>query len=53
VYKTKYNTKGKVEKLKAEIVAKGFEQLHNLDYMEAFAPVIKWSIIRLMCTLAS
>jgi hypothetical protein len=45
VYKKKYNTKGKVEKLKARIVARGFEQLHGLDYMETFAPVMKWSTI--------
>ncbi len=45
VYKKKYNTKGQVEKLKARIVARGFEQLHGLDYMETFAPVIKWNTI--------
>jgi hypothetical protein len=49
VYKKKYNTKGKVEKLKAWIVVRGFEQLHGLDYMETFAPIIKWSTIQLMC----
>ncbi len=45
VYKKKYNTKGKVEKLKARIIDKCFEQLNGLDYMETFAPVIKWSTI--------
>jgi hypothetical protein len=53
VYKKKYNAKGKVEKLKARIIDKGFEQLNGLDYMETFAPVIKWSTIRLVCMLAS
>jgi hypothetical protein len=45
VYKKKYNTKRKVEKLKARIIVKGFEQLHGLDYMEIFAPIIKWNTI--------
>jgi hypothetical protein len=43
VYKKKYNIKRKVEK--ATIVVRGFDQLHGLDYMETFAPVIKWSTI--------
>jgi hypothetical protein len=53
VYKKKYNIKGKVEKLKAWIVVRGFEQLHGLDYMETFAPTINWSTIQLMCRPAS
>lgn len=42
-----------MEKLKAKIVARGFEQLHGLDYMETFALVVKWSTIQLVCALAS
>jgi len=51
VYKKKYNTKKKVEK--AKIFVRGFEQLHGLDNMETFAPIIKWSTIQLLCILAS
>jgi hypothetical protein len=39
------NTERKVEKLKAKIVARGFQQLHGLDYMETFALMVKWSTI--------
>jgi len=53
VYKKKYNAKRKVKKLKARIIDKGFEQLNGLDSMETFAPIIKWSTIRLVCMLAS
>ncbi len=39
--------------MKAKIVARGFEQLHGLDYMETFALVVKWSTIQLVCAVAS
>ena len=46
VYKTKPGLNGDMEKLKARLVARGFEQQYGVDFEETFAPVVKWSTIR-------
>ena len=39
---------GKLDKLKARIVAKGFTQREELDYEETFSPTLRFESVRLM-----
>jgi hypothetical protein len=41
VYKIKENTKDNIVEFKSRLVAKGFEQKHSLDYLEAFVSIVK------------
>jgi Reverse transcriptase (RNA-dependent DNA polymerase)/gag-polypeptide of LTR copia-type/Integrase core domain len=50
VYKTK--RQDQIVELKARFVAKGFEQLYGLDYIDTFASVIKQLAWRLLFALA-
>ena len=53
VFKLKQKPNGTIDRYKAWLVAKGFEQLDGLDYNETFSPVFKpASTIRLLLALA-
>ena len=53
IFRTKRDTEGIVRKLKARLVARGFQQEEGIDYHDIFAPVVKWSTILLILALAA
>ena len=53
VYKTKFNEKGKVERHKARLLAKGFAQQPGVDYGETFAPIARLDTVRVVLTIVA
>ena len=52
VYGTKLNANGFVNKHKARLVVKGYNQVFGVDFLETFAPVACLDIIRMLLALA-
>jgi hypothetical protein len=53
IYKIKHAANDSVEKFKARFVAHGFSQKEGIDYDEIFAPVARYTSIRVIISLAS
>ncbi|KAG9446373.1 hypothetical protein H6P81_012501 [Aristolochia fimbriata] len=53
VYKTKYQSNGEIDKLKARLVVKGYRQKMGIDYFEVFAPVARLDTVRMILSLAA
>ncbi|KAJ0437507.1 putative RNA-directed DNA polymerase [Helianthus annuus] len=53
IFKTKYDEHGNVSKYKARLVAKGYNKKYGVDYLDVFAPVIRFDIVRLILAVAA
>jgi hypothetical protein len=53
VLKVKRGADGQVIKYKARIVAKGYAQTYGVDYEETYAPVVRYSSLRLVLSLTA
>lgn len=52
IYRMKANANGTLVKVKAQSVAKGFQQQEGVYYNDTFAPVVKWNIPQNVIALA-
>ena len=53
VFKTKFAIDGPPLKYNAILIAKGYSQVHGIDYNETFASVAKMNSIRLALAIAA
>ena len=53
IFVTKWNADGSLNKYKARLVARGFMQVHGLDYFDTFAPTVCLIAIRAMLATAN
>ena len=53
VFKIKTKSDGSIERYKAHLVARGFQQTHGKDYDETFAPVAHMTTVRTMIVVAA
>jgi hypothetical protein len=53
IFKKKTDKDGNVHIYKAQLVVKGFKQIHGIDYDETFSPIVMLKSIRILLALAA
>ena len=53
VYRTKHNVDGSINKNKARLIVKCYNQIFSVDYSDTFAPVARLDTIRLLLAIAA
>jgi hypothetical protein len=53
IYKIKHTVDGSIERHKTRFVATGFSQVEGIDYEETFAPVARYTSIRMIISPAT
>lgn len=53
VFKRKLKENGEVDRYKARLVVKGYEQQYGIDYTEVFSPIARHDTIKLVVALAA
>jgi hypothetical protein len=53
VFKKKMDKDGNVHIYNARLVAKGFKQIHGIDYDETFSPAAMLKYVRILLTIAA
>jgi hypothetical protein len=53
VFALKTNSLGAIERYKARLVARGFSQIHGVDYYDTFAPTVRVDTLRTILALVS
>jgi hypothetical protein len=53
VFKRKRDTDNVIQRFRARLVARGFQQRDGIDYGEIFSPVVRYTTLRCSCPHAS